>query len=528
MLDLLIRGGHVHDGERFLGQLDIGLRGETIQAVGRLEVEAACELDARGMLVCPGFIDAHSHADLTLPGHPACTNLVAQGITTVVAGNCGLSPAPCGEAWPELPTRLGRLAGLDEGYPRCRSFGQWLEYLDQLGIGVNVAPLVGLGTIRGAVLGPTDTAPASASAVKRMLWLLDEALEAGAFGASAGLDYVPGRYAGPDELAALLRGVARRRGIFACHLRHEGDGVRAALEEVLNLAGETGVALQVSHLKAVGRSNWGTVPRLLERIERARQELDVACDAYPYRFSAVLIVRDLLPPWCADATPNDLARLARDPEQRRRLLEDLDRGRPGWGSPLGDFRWDYAVVSAPGLKEVRGRSLAELAARADRHPLDVLVELYVKCPDVAFSLTMSETDVRAVMAHQLCLLGSDSVSQDRPGGGRRPSHPRGWGACPRFLGRYVRRMKVAGWEEAISRMTARVADRFGIARRGRLRPGACADLVVLDPQQVDHDGGLSTPRRPPRGIRWVLVNGRLVVDEGQPTGVRAGRVLRRV
>lgn len=526
MLDVLITGGTVLDGTGAPGRrADVAIAGDRIREVGPLPgATATLTVDARGLAVAPGFVDMHSHADFVLPGLPTADSKVHQGFTLEVVGNCGLSAAPLAAARRQAAIDAAGLVLPPLSWD-WRGFGSYLDRLREGGTSVNVAALVGHGTVRILARGAGDGRP-DADELRAMQAEVRRAVDEGALGVSSGLIYPPGVYADTDELVALARAAGEAGGFYASHIRGEGDTLLEALGEAIAVGRRAGVPVQVSHLKAAGRRNWPKMARAIELIEAARAEgLDVAADMYPYPAGSTMLGA-LLPAWAhAGGRPALLGRLA-DPAARARMREALDG--PGLAQDAG---WDAIVLSAcrahPGYE---GRTIAEIAAErrqaAADSVLDVLREADAEADMVLFM--MSEDNVALGLRQPWVMVGSDGEGRAAAGpyASGKP-HPRNYGTCPRILGRYVRDEGLLPLPEAVRKMTGLPAGKLGLRNRGLLRSGAFADVVVFDPGTVAEAATFAEPHRYPRGIPWVLVNGRPVIAEGRHTGARPGRVLAR-
>lgn len=513
---LVVRNGLVADGTGApLREVDVLVEGDRIASVaprGALDRVDGSVLNASGLVVAPGFVDAHSHADNApfLPGDD--TTKILQGVTTEVVGNCGFSLAPV------VPDRAGMLADLSARlFPPVpwawTSWGSFVDAADQCGYVTNAVPLVGHNSLRIAAMG-MDGGPAGPDVVRAMCYLLDEALEAGAFGMSSGLIYPPGMFAARDELEALAARLPAGR-VYATHMRDEGAGLLDSVAEAIGLASRAGCEVEVSHLKVTGPANWGLVGEALTRLDEARRAgIPVGQDVYPYEASSTML-SSCLPPWFqAGGEEAVLGRLS-DAALRDRLGDDLGREEPDWAS--------RTIVAGTASGRHEGRSVEEIAAESGGDPVDALVEVLraerLRATMVHFS--MSEADVEAVLSDPATIVGSDGLP---PGSGGRP-HPRLFGTFPRVLGRYVRERRLLGLPEAVAKMTSRPADKFGVRDRGRIREGALADLVGFDPEVVSDVGDYRDPVHPPVGIGWVVQGGHLVVDNGRWLGRRRGRRL---
>jgi N-acyl-D-amino-acid deacylase len=521
---LLLRGGTVFDGLGSPGRVaDVAVVGDRVVAVGGDPPAGLRTVDCGGCHVTPGFVDAHAHSDLVhLLDDPQPFKLL-QGVTTEVVGNCGLTFAPLDRA--SAPVAATLWSGLAGGVAiEPSGFAGLADRLEAAVPANNLALLVGHGTLRLTANGLDERLRPGAAA--RMAALAAEAFEAGAVGLSSGLIYVPGSFADAAELVALARVAAAYGGVYATHIRDEGAHLEAALDEAVGIARAAGARLQVSHCKASGRTAHGRAGLLLERLASARLAgVDAQGDQYPYDAGATVLSALLPPAVAAGGTAAMLERL-RDPEARAGLRAVAERGG------LGDGAWsevdpgDVLLTSHRDAARV-GRTLAEAAGPRD--PWEALCDLVADDPSATVVVrSMREDDVRAIMASPLVGVGSDNGPPTARAAGQAPGleHPRTWGCFPRLLGRYVRELGLLSWEEAIRKATWLGARQFRLDGRGVLVEGAVADLCVLDPETVGHDGTYLAPDPPVRGIRQVVLGGVPVVEDGAFTGRRAGRVLR--
>jgi N-acyl-D-amino-acid deacylase len=529
MLDVKIEGGTVIDGTGTAGgRTDVGIRADAIVALGDLSREPAGRtLNASNRIVTPGFIDMHSHSDWALWANRRAESKIRQGVTTEVVGNCGFSPAPvASERLDDLRSfALARPRGLDF---RWRSMEEYFDAFDAQGVALNVIQLVGHGALRVAAMGFADREPTGPE-LRTMQALLTEAMEAGAWGLSTGLVYPPGSYARTDEIVALARVAARHRGFYASHVRGEAATLLDAVAEAVRVGREADLSVQVSHVKAAGRPNWGGVPKVLALLDAAVAEgIDVMADAYPYTASST-VLRALLPAWAlADGLPAMKARLA-DPATRARIREELTVSAAGQ-SLVDRVGWDHVMISScPGRRDAEGRRLGELAAAWGMDPFDVLADLLGgddgQAHVVMFQL--DEHDLRAALVHPRVMIGSDGSAlapSGELGAGRH--HPRSYGTFPRVLGHYVREERVLSLPQAVHKMTGLPARRLGLRDRGVIRAGAKADLVVLDARAVADRATYDEPHRYPAGIEHVLVNGSFVIRDGEHTGILPGTLIR--
>jgi N-acyl-D-amino-acid deacylase len=527
MFDLLIRGGTVIDGTGAPAQrADVGVRHGRIAAVGDLAGQrAGTVVDADGRTVSPGFIDIHTHSDFNLPVNPVAAGKLVQGVTTEVTGNCGFSPAP---VVPERETIFREnVSFVDSGLAYdWRIFDEFLERLPPLG--PNMAPLVGHTTVRCGAMGVEDHAPTPAE-LEHMQALVEEAMQAGAFGFSTGLIYPPACYARMDEVAELARVAARHGGGYYVHMRDEADGVLDSLRENIAVGERSGAHVQISHLKVGGAQNWGRAGEALALLDEAlARGVRLHCDQYPYN-AASTGLKVILPPWTYVGGSEALVARLRDGATRARIRAEVLRDMAGHFMRMSG--WEQAMISeSPSQPALAGLNLAELGARTGTEPVDALLDLLIadRAKTLAVYFLMDEGDVRRILAHPQVAIGSDGIYFGRPGDlhSGRP-HPRYFGTFPRVLGRYARDEGVLALPEAVRKMTALCADIVGLGDRGRIREGLAADLVVFDPATILDGADYLDPFRPPTGIDTVLVNGTPVVREGRATGATPGRVLRR-
>lgn len=528
MLDCVIRNGRVIDGTGSPWfRSDIGIRGDRIVLVrDRIREEAAQVIDAVGRIVSPGFIDMHTHSDLRVFRHPEEDSKLLQGITTALIGQDGLSVAPIAEA--DKPPFRQRVSGLLGTYLTdwpWSSMAEFLERLDVLPPATNTLMLVPHGPVRTAVLG-WENRPAAAEEIGRMQRILTRALEEGGVGFSTGLIYPPGMFADRAELVALCRVAGEHGGFFVVHMRNEGDHVLDSVREVAEICREADCPLHISHLKVAGKRNWGTADRLLALIDSYRGEgVEISFDQYPYVAGSTMLDAVIPPRFHAGGTSALLARL-RDPAIREEIREVQDNvRRERWDNWVDLCGWDGIVVNAVTTEANRfaeGKSIAALAASTGKRPVDVVCDLLID-EDSAVTQTLfygSEDDVRTILQSELMMFCTDGIVGGKP-------HPRVYNSSARLLGKYVREDGVLGLPQAIRRMTAAPARRLGLQDRGLLREGMAADLVVFDPETIRDTGTFAEPNRHPTGIAHVLVAGRIAVDDGALTGIRAGRVFRR-
>jgi N-acyl-D-amino-acid deacylase len=536
--DLILRDGQILDGnggEPFAGS--VGVRGDRIEAVGDLaDAFAARELDCSGRTIAPGFIDMHSHSDWVLPQADhgkVLAPLVEQGITTLVGGNCGCSPAPRIGRNERLLPSLGRMLHDRDLDYSWSSMGEFLAGLEAGGLALNLAQLVGHGTLRAAVKGG-ETSAAAPREVDEMADLARVALDQGAIGISTGLGYAPGVFASQDELIGVTRPLAERGGVYTSHARsyvsHQQRGATSdlpsnitALDETAAVCRAHGVPVQHSHLIFVGDVTWPTTDRALEHLEDLVDEgIDIAWDAFPYvGGNTTLIV--FLPPWALVDTQAKLANAA----QRERVAGSLERMQESFG-----MRWEDTQilwVPDPARAHYEGLSVAQIARERGQSGtdayLDLVVELGAQTRIINWNYSGrddEEASLRKVLSHSRTCFETDTILT-----GNGFDNPASYGTFPRILGRYVRELGLFSLPEAVRRMTSLSADRMGLRDCGRVERGLAADLVVFDPETVGDNTTRREPDRSPTGIEFVVQNGVTVLEQGAfDVASRAGRVLR--
>jgi len=481
----IIRNALVYDGSGARPErVDVAIDGDRIAAIGDVPTHGD-DIDATGLALAPGFIDVHTHDDFAAILHPEMAFKVRGGVTTCIVGNCGMGAAPFPQA-----ALLARSFHPDHALPDWRDHHGYLDLLEHAPAGVNVGMLIGHGTVRMAAMGrdrgvPTDDQMAA------MKSIVQEGLDAGALGLSTGLVYEPGRHARTEEiieLAAMLRGTG---ALYATHMRDEGIGLLASIDEAITIGERAGVPVQISHHKAAGRDAWGLVAESLHHIEVAQARgVAVHADQYPYTAGSTILSAVLNP---------DV-----------RLTRGLDLA-------------DVAIASAAGHPEWEGKSIPEIARLIGTDAESAAAHVLAMAPGAtAVMHSMNEADVQTVMRHPSTMIGSDGIPtlEGKP-------HPRLFGTFARVLGHYARELGLFPLEEAVHRMTGFPAQKFGLEDRGTVRAGAYADLVLFDPVTIVDRGTYTDPKQYPAGVRYVFVNGAPAVFDGHATGVRAGRVLRR-
>jgi len=528
--DLLIKNGRVVDGTGRAGYAaDVAVKGDRIARVGRLRgARARRVIDARGLVVAPGFIDMLGQSEVNLLIDPRAMSKVMQGVTTEVTGE-GSTVAPMNE----------RLAAEDADYYRrfnltvdWQTFDDYFARLEKRGTGVNVATFVGATQVRAYVIGFGDRAP-TADELIAMRRVVAQAMEDGALGLSTSLQYVPARFAKTNEIVELAMAAKRYGGIYATHQRSEANAIDSSLEEVFEIGRRARVPVEIWHLKTAYKKNWGRMPEVLKRIEAARARgQDVTADVYPYT-AASTSLSACLPPWALEGGTARMLERLRDPKTRERLKRDITSDSKDWENIfLGSGGASGVLISSvvnPSLENLQGKRLAEIAAEQKKEDLDALFDLILADHGEtdAIYFMMSEDDLRVALRAPFVSICTDSAARATDGPlSKDKGHPRGWGSYPRILARYVREEKLLTLEEAVRKMTWMPATRVGLKDRGVIRAGAFADITIFDPATVRDRSTFENPNQYPEGIPFVITNGQLSVDNGQRTSALAGRVLR--
>ncbi len=528
--DVVIEGGRVVDGAGnpwFYS--DVGIRGQRIAAIGDLSgAEAERRIAAEGKIVCPGFIDMHSHASWGLLVDGRAASKITQGVTLEIEGE-GESVAPLTDAMVEARRKEYTRFGIE---PDWRSLDDYFRRFERTPPTVNFATYIGTVNPREMVVGHDDR-PATREELSRMKEVVRAAMEDGALGIYSALMYSPDRFNRTEELVEMAKVAAEYGGVYQSHIRSESNAVESALAEVFRISKEAGIPGHITHFKVTYKQNWGRMPAVLERIENARKSgLDITADLYPY-VRAGGGFTPLLPPWAQDGGPSRILERLRDPETRERIKKELATPTAVWeneyygagGGPEG-----FSITDArgnPALEPYEGKTLAEIAKLEGKDPRDVVLDLILAGDAGMTVLITSEDDLRLAIQRPWVAFGSDgeTVAPDGPLS-KGLVHPRGYGTYPKILGEYVRELGLLRLEEAIRKATSFPAQRLGIRDRGLLREGFYADVVVFDPDRVIDTATYEKPHQFAKGVSHVLVNGELVVDEGRITDARPGMALR--
>ena len=543
--DTVIKDGLVADGTGAPAfPADVGIRNGKIEAVGQLNGEAARMIDAQDMVVAPGFIDIHSHSEFILPVEEASETLapfIQQGITTLVTGNCGYSPAPVNRNTLELMKSYTMFLKGEELSWEWTSFGDFLDYLEVQGVCMNVVPMVSHGAVRIHQVG-FEGRLVTADEMKTMKRLVSQSLEEGAHGLSSGLIYAPGIFAPPEEILELTGALKGYDAIYTSHIRGSSETLTSATKEVIRVGETNGIRCQHSHMEAFGTDHWRKGDTIVKLHEDARARgVDTAWDVIPY-IAANTTLLAIFPPWSLAGGVATLLERLQDPAIRQDIRRSIEEDLPGWPCWLeGD--WPHNLVEATGWdnimviwvesqknKHLEGKTIPEIATAQGTDPFEAAFDLALEEQGHAMALYFgvsgdrtTEELLEQLMAHPLASIETDAIIT-----GRGVPHPAGYGAFPRTLGYFVRERKLFSLEEAVRKCTSIAAERFGLKQRGYIKEGMFADITVFDPETVDDTTSYEDPTSPPMGIEHVLMNGEVVVDEGryQPAK-QAGQVIRR-
>jgi dihydroorotase/N-acyl-D-amino-acid deacylase len=528
--DLVIANGHIIDGTGspwYSG--DIGIRDGKIANIGHLaDAPRTRTIDAAGKVVAPGFIDMLGQSELTILVDPRLPSKIYQGITSEITGEGG-SAAPLNDTiiQAERPT-------YDHYHlnPDWRTFRQYFARLEKQGMGINLASYVGATTVRRMVLGDDDKQPTPAQ-LDQMKELVRQGMRDGAVGVSTSLQYAPAPYAKTEELIALAAEASKFGGIYATHMRNEGDGVLSAIDEALRIGREARIPVEIWHIKTGGKTNWGRMPEVVAKINAARADgVDITANTYAYTawFNSMSA---FIPPWAHDGGDVRLIERLKDPTMRQRIRKDLmtpsNEWQNEWQQIPGPEAVLIGVVQNPNLLPLQGKTLAEVAKIWNKDPMDALFDLLIE--DRAFTYVavfgMSEPDVVLALQQPWVSVDNDSEGTSPEGIlGQEHPHPRAYGTFPRILRKYVREEKKLTLEDAIRKFSSLPAQRMRLTDRGVLKAGMWADLVVFDPAMVRDVATFDSPNQLSQGMEYVLVNGVPVIDQGKMTGEKPGKVLR--
>lgn len=534
--DIIITNGKVVDGSgNPWFNADIGIKDGIIQKIGQIKLKDAEIIDAKRKVICPGFVDLHTHSDWTLLVNPLAESKIRQGVTIEVVGQCGESAAPLNDITAEYFKKTLPRTIRDNIDISWQTMEDYLQRLDSAGLGINVIPFVGFGTVRHNLLQFQNRAP-NLNELESMKEFVRESMEAGAYGLSTGLIYPPQPYATTDEIVELCQVVYEFQGIFASHIRGETVTVIEAVTEAIEIGRRSGCSVHISHFKTAGRANWGKTKKTCEMIDVARAEgIDVTCDFYPYLAGATSLDA-VLPDWVHEGGLKFLKKRLSDPKTRDKIIKDIKTGIPGWENLIKDEvgipGWENLILITDFAenRNYQGKNIGEIAQLRGTDPMNTLFDLLLETQDRVgiIDYMMDEDDVKRVMTHPATGVGSDgaAVATYGPLSEGQP-HPRTYGTFARILSHYVRKDKVLSLQEAVRKMTSFSTQRFQLNNRGLLREDFVADVVVFDPSKVQDLATYTKPHQYPSGIEYVILNGEVVINKGEHTQVKAGKILKK-
>ena len=538
MLDIKIINAKIIDGTgspAYDGE--VGIVEDKITKIGDLSNEdAKTTIDAKGQVVSPGFIDMHTHSDMSLVYDRNASSRIRTGVTTDVIGNCGIGVAPVKEENKQLLLDyLGtRIVGSMPVKLELKwdSYESYIEYMEEKPPAVNVAPLLAQGPIRIYEMGFSKEEPTDKE-LENMVELADDCMKQGPLGMTSGLVYLPGEYTTQKELVELCKKVAKYDGFYATHMRNEGDEIFEAMDEAIDVARQSGVRLHISHLKCLGHKNFGQTDKLFAKINKAREEgLKVSFDVYPYN-AGMTSLSAMLPPWMFEGGVDKMVERLTDEKNRKQIVHDIENGLPGWQNFGGSLRsWDDVTIVSVTQDEdawMEGMKLTKIAAKWDKDLYNTMFDiLYKENGRVQITIVlMDENDVQTILSHPDSMVGSDSMSLATEGLlAKTSTHPRAFGTQAKVLGEFVREKKCFSLEEGVKKLTYNPAKILKIEGRGLLKEGNFADIVIFNPDTIKDMATYKNPKQYPVGIDTVIVNGVVAFEDGRQLEVLPGRFLK--
>ncbi len=523
--DILIKGGTILNGYGQTGFIaDLGIKNGSIAAIGKLnEVEAGQIISANGLFVAPGFIDFHSHTDVGLIINPKAESKIRQGVTTEICGQDGSSWAPVGG--PDLQRMLDSFKKNYFEELTWRTFEEFLADFSQRKFSVNLASMLGLGTVREVIVG-LDDRPATVDEMDLMKQEVIKAVNAGAVGLSTGLEYTPGSFASTEELIELVKAAPLKARLYSTHMRNEDNFVLEAIDEAIRIAKESGARLQIAHLKTQGKSNWHKANLALEKIDKVAAEgLEIHADRYPY-VAYHTNLSSLFPLWARDGGTEKFLERLKDNSLTKEIREYVEKKVDNL-----DGEWNGILISSIGkqeLKNLQGKTIKQIAEERGSGYYETAVNILIDTNNSAMMMGfgMEEKSTEEILAHPRVMISSDAGAHaPYPPMTRSIAHPRAYGTFPRAIAKYVRERKICSLEEMIKKMTSMPADKIGLKDRGRLREGNAADIVIFNYKTIQDKATFVEPHQYPEGIPYVIVNGKVVIAEGEHTGEMPGKVL---
>lgn len=526
MEKLLIKNGTIIDGtgnDRY--EADVLIEGDKIVRIGEIDKKDVDQvIDANGKIVSPGFIDTHSHSSLLLFEDPYLSPKVRQGITTELISQDGMGPAPLNEE--NLSSWKKAMAGLEGEYDapwNWLSVKDYLDTVEELDLGPNIAYLAPHSNIRFMAMGMENRVPTKEE-MKNMKDILKQAMEEGSYGMSTGLIYPPGSYGEVNELVELGKTLNETDGVFVTHQRSEADSILESMDEILKVGKDGGCRIHFSHFKVCGKKNWDKIDNVLGKLENfSKDGQTVTFDQYPYVAGSTMM-SVILPPWVHDGGTDKLLERLKDNDLRQKMKEDIARGIPGWDNFVEFAGYEGIFVTFVGSdknEDIVGKNLLEVGKIRGKDPLDAIFDVILEEENLVGLVDFygTEEHVKLFMERPEQNVCTDGIMGGKP-------HPRLYGAFPRVLGKYVREEKLFSLETAINKMTGKSADLIKLDDRGYLKEGLAADIVIFDPEVIIDKGDYEDPIKYPIGIDYVIVNGKVLVTDGEPTPKKAGKVLR--
>jgi N-acyl-D-amino-acid deacylase len=524
MYEILIKNAIIIDGARNSKyKSDLAVAGGRIQKIKKeIDAQSAKKtIDAENLYLCPGFIDLNNHADtfLTLFTIPGQESLLKQGITTILGGNCGSSLAPL--VSPNVISAIQKWADISELNLNWLSFSEYLKVLKTKAIGVNFASLVGHSTLRRGLL-KDEFREAKPKEIKTMCEMLKQAMKQGAFGLSTGLAYSHAKIANQKEIADLTKIVKSFEGLYSTHIRGEAEELIPALEETIELAKKTAVNTEILHLKAMGKKNWSSMHKAIDLLNSAGK-VKINFDLYPYT-STGSVLYILLPDWVAEGGRKMLLQRLKDPAIKQKVIKEMQEKK----------EYEYSKITlamSPVYKSFIGKKITEIAEAQNVSIEEAIINMLLISEDkvIVFLDTLSEENIEKELAHDLSFVASDGAGYNLEFQKKKNDlvHPRCFGAFPRILAKYVVAKHILGWEEAIYKMTFGPAQKIGLKDRGLIKQGLWADIVLLDPEKINDRATFENPYQYPEGIKYVLINGKIAIENSAYTGLKAGKILQK-
>lgn len=523
MYDIIIKGGTIIDGtgkERF--RADVGIEEGKITKIGDLSgKEAKKQVEVWGKFVTPGFVDILNHSDSfwTLFTMPKQESLVYQGITTILGGNCGSSLAPLVSG--EMINSIQKWADIQEVNVNWQRLSEFLLELEKSKIGVNFGTLVGHSTLRRGVIGD-ESRLCTEQEIKAMSYMLEGALDEGAFGLSTGLAYTHAQKTDYNELLSLVEIVKKRNALYSTHMRDEGKNMLASVNEILRLVRDTGVNIEISHFKVMEKEYWPNMRKAISMLERVKQEgISLNYDCYPYTTTNPILYI-LLPTWVAEGGKREMLEKLRDPISKEKVIKEMKQNK---------YIYDKMVIAISGAdKTFLGKNIIELAKVAGISVEETIVNILIASEGkaIAFMENLSEENVRFELANPMSIVSTAGAGYNTEYRERGMLvHPKCFGGMTKFLGTYVREQEIMSWEVAINKITGKPAQKIGLKDRGIIKEKMMADIVVFDPDEIEDEATFTNPYQYSKGVEYLIINGKLVVEERKHTNILAGQVLRR-